>query len=381
MSISSTTDRNTYTGNGSVSVYDYDFKLFEATDLEVFVMSTTGAVVQLTETTDFTVAGVGIRNGGSISLVNSGQAWLTGGGNLILNYKILLIRWLDLTQLTDIKNQGAYFPELHENEFDTIVMQLQMLNDQISRCAISPIFDTPDVFNPTWPAGITDPANASAILTLNADNTGFDLGPSVAEVSSDAAASAAAAAAAADSEAAATASEAAATASATAASTAQTAAAASATSAASASTSATTAAAAAVAAAAALYNATVGVGGNYATLALALAAASAGWKICILDSATIGTQITVALNNIQIDFNPGVTYSQGSGFTNPCIDINASGVRINNGRFLNFPIAIQVENGKNFNFVRGCRFNTCTVQISDLNTAANNVYSDNITEA
>jgi hypothetical protein len=381
MSISSTTCRNDNVGNGAVSVYSYTFKLFQAIDLLVAIADLAGEETVLELGVDYSVSGIGTRNGGNVTLISDGQSWLTGG-NLKNGYKIVFLRSPALLQQTSIKNNGEYFADLHENTFDTLLMQIQELQDTISRSAQFGLFAVNSIFNPVFPNSYYDIANANGILTLNANANGFDIGPSVAEVSSDAAASAAAAAAAAESEAAAAEAEAAATAAQTSASASATSATDSATAATASETAAAASAAAAIAAAAALYNATVGIAGNYATLALALAAASAGWKICVLDSATIAAEITVSLNDVQIDFNPGVTYTSGVGFVNPCIDINATGVRINGGRFLNFTTAIQIENGKNFNFIKACRFNNCTTQIDDLNAAPNNVYGlDFITEA
>ena len=121
MTIASTTNRISYTGNGSVSVYAYTFKIFTDDDLLVTVRNTSGVETTLTKTTDYTVDGVGETSGGNVTLVNASQAWLTGG-NLTTNYVLVIRRVIDLLQSTDIRNQGQFYPEAHENAFDKFVM-------------------------------------------------------------------------------------------------------------------------------------------------------------------------------------------------------------------------------------------------------------------
>lgn len=133
MTISSTTSRNDYTGNGAVNTYAYGFKIFANTDLKVTVRDTADAELPtLTLTTDYTVTDVGEDGGGNIVLVDSSQSWLTGGF-LTTNYDITIRRVRPLTQDTDIRNQGDFFPEVHEDQFDREVMIAQQQQDEIDR--------------------------------------------------------------------------------------------------------------------------------------------------------------------------------------------------------------------------------------------------------
>jgi hypothetical protein len=134
MSIGSTTNRNDYTGNGAASVYAYGFRITNEDHLLVTVRNT---AVSPAETTlvigvDYTVSGVNNGSGGNITLVDSGQVWLTGG-NLTTGYKLTIRRVVPLTQPTDIRNQGSFLPETHENAFDRFVMADQQQQDEIDR--------------------------------------------------------------------------------------------------------------------------------------------------------------------------------------------------------------------------------------------------------
>ena len=134
MSISSTTNRVSYTGNGAVDTYDYTFRIFSNTDLLVVVKNTsTNVETTLTISTDYTVTGVGAASGGTVVLVNASQAWLDGDGDLATGYTITIRRKVPLTQTTDIRNQGDFFPESHEDEFDKSRMIDQQQQDELDR--------------------------------------------------------------------------------------------------------------------------------------------------------------------------------------------------------------------------------------------------------
>ena len=191
MSFSSLVNRNNYTGNGSVSTYSYTFKVFAESHLRVTVADTSGVETPLTLTTDYTVSGVGASGGGSITLVSAGQAWLTAG-NLTTGYTITIRRVVPHTQVTDIRNQGSFYPEVHEDQFDKLVMADQQQQDEIDRCARMPETIPSSVFDPAFPASLPD--NPGATVIVNPAGDGFGLGPTADEIS-DAQAQATAAAA------------------------------------------------------------------------------------------------------------------------------------------------------------------------------------------
>lgn len=151
MSLSSTTMKNNYTGNGTTNVYAYGFKIFDEDDLRVIVVDSDGVETVLTKTTDYTVSGVLSSSGGNVTLVNASQAWLDSSGYLKTGYSMVIIRSPELKQESYFRNQGSYFPETHESQFDKIVMLLQLLNNGVSRApklketstATAPSFPTP----------------------------------------------------------------------------------------------------------------------------------------------------------------------------------------------------------------------------------------------
>lgn len=132
MSISSTSNRNDYVGNDSTNVYAYGFKIFLESELRVTVVDAAGLETELVLNTDYSVSGVGQTSGGNVTLINASQAWLNSG-NLATGYNLTVRRVRQLKQLTDIRNQGDFYPEAHENTFDQLVMLDQQQQDELDR--------------------------------------------------------------------------------------------------------------------------------------------------------------------------------------------------------------------------------------------------------
>lgn len=215
MSVSSTINRNDYTGNGAVDTYAYGFRIFANTELRVTVRNTTTDVeTTLTLSTDYTVTGVGEVSGGNVVLVNSSQAWLDGDGDLSSDYTLTIRRVLALKQETDIRNQGDFYPETHEDQFDRSVMISQQQQDEINRSVKLPESIQSSEFDGELPAGIVGAVSKCPITNTDGDGWAAASDWPTASAINGAAASAAAASA---SETAAAASEAAAAASAAAA--------------------------------------------------------------------------------------------------------------------------------------------------------------------
>lgn len=125
MSITSAISRNDYIGNGAVATYSYTFRILSGAHLLVTSrVIATGVETTLALTTDYTVSGVGNSGGGSITLV---------AGNLAATKALSIRRIVPLLQGTDIRNQGSFLPETHEDAFDYGIMVGQQQQDQINR--------------------------------------------------------------------------------------------------------------------------------------------------------------------------------------------------------------------------------------------------------
>lgn len=164
MSIASQTSRVDYVGNGNTSEYDFTFLIFSESDLLVSVRDADDVQTTLVLDTDYTVDGVGDANGGSITLL---------AGNLDSGNVITIRRVRELTQETDIRNQGEFFPETHEDTFDHLIMVDQQQQDEIDRSIKLPETVAASGFDSTLPSNIGDSGNA--VLTVNSEGNGFAL--------------------------------------------------------------------------------------------------------------------------------------------------------------------------------------------------------------
>ena len=121
MTVSSTTNKQSYNGNGSQSVFAYSFKIFAAADVEVYVGTTLKTL-----STHYTLSGVGAAGGGNVTFT-TGNIPASGTGN------VTILRSLALTQGVDLVNYGRFDAEVIESQYDKLVMMVQQLQEQADR--------------------------------------------------------------------------------------------------------------------------------------------------------------------------------------------------------------------------------------------------------
>lgn len=173
MGVDNTNNRMDYTGNGTTDTYAYNFKIFEDSELRVVVEKVSdGTLTTLTLTTDYVVEGAGEGSGGSITFVDNGQVYLDSDGFLDTGYTLTIRRVLPLTQETDIRNQGPYYPSIHEDQFDRFIMIDQQQQDEIDRSIKAP--ETEDT-GPTIPT-VAERANSYAYFNEDGDIIGSNGG-------------------------------------------------------------------------------------------------------------------------------------------------------------------------------------------------------------
>ena len=158
MTVSTEIDHNDYTGNGVTTVFPYNFRIFRKEDLTVTVIDNSGVSTTLVLDTDYTVSGAGGYNGGSI----------TKSSPLPDGWKISVARILPLTQETDLRNQGTFFPEVHEDAFDKLTMLLQQIRTSFSLALRKPstVADWYDALN-NYIRNLKDPRDPQDAATKN----------------------------------------------------------------------------------------------------------------------------------------------------------------------------------------------------------------------
>ncbi|WP_219495568.1 hypothetical protein [Proteus terrae] len=115
MTVSTELSHEEYVGNGVTTDFDFRFRIFEGKHLIVVVADSDGIETTLKNGTDYTIVGAGSYHGGKVVLNKPlAQGW-----------KVLLERDLPVVQETDLRNQGKFFAEVHEDAFDYLTMLIQ----------------------------------------------------------------------------------------------------------------------------------------------------------------------------------------------------------------------------------------------------------------
>jgi hypothetical protein len=126
------------------------------------------------------VSGVGGVSGGNVTLIGTGNAWQeTALSSLSSVYKIVLRRVAKLTQNTDIRNQGAFYPETHEDQFDSIAMGIQAHQNEIDRSFKLAEGVNPTSFDTKLPVSSAGVSIGNRYIMTNEDGDGLKLGPSL----------------------------------------------------------------------------------------------------------------------------------------------------------------------------------------------------------
>lgn len=162
MTVSVTNNRVQYTGNGSLAIYAYAFRIFETSDLDVYI----DGVLQ-TESTHYSVSGAGDEGGGNVTFVTPPANGVT----------ITIVRTLPLTQQTDYTAYDAFPAETHEEALDRLTYISQQHNEVFDRCLqldpTSPITFPPMVI-PELAADRED-----KLLAFSADGTQIEAGEAI----------------------------------------------------------------------------------------------------------------------------------------------------------------------------------------------------------
>ncbi len=149
MTVSSTTVKNSYSGNGSTTQFAYGFKIFADSDLIVIIRSSTGTETVKTLTTHYTVAGAGDASGGSITF--------TSGNTPASGETVVIIREVPQTQAIDYIANDPFPAESHEEGLDRATMTTQQVQEEVDRSI--KLSRTNTMTSTEFTVGATDRAN------------------------------------------------------------------------------------------------------------------------------------------------------------------------------------------------------------------------------
>lgn len=158
MTISTTTSRIQYAGNGVTTIFSFPYRFLVNGDLEVTLFAADGSSTLKALTTDYTVTGADEDAGGSVTMLVAPAVGQT----------LVIRRVVDLTQETDYSSGDAFPAETHERALDKLTMMDQQLQEQVDRSIVVPLDD--DTFSGQLPAIV-----ASRFLRVNDAGTAFEL--------------------------------------------------------------------------------------------------------------------------------------------------------------------------------------------------------------
>jgi hypothetical protein len=119
MTVPANLNRVDYTGTGSAGPFTVPFPFYDASHLTVLQ---TDALFNQTTLTGWTATGAGGPSG-AVTLAAACPVGST----------LTIMRLVPLTQITSIKNQEAFYPEVHEQEMDLLAMADQQLDEAMDR--------------------------------------------------------------------------------------------------------------------------------------------------------------------------------------------------------------------------------------------------------
>ncbi len=158
MTVSSTTVKNSYSGNDSTTAFAYTFKIFADTDLQVIIRSSTGAETTKTLTTHYTVSGAGDASGGNVTF--------TSGNTPATGETVVIRRGVPQTQAIDYIANDPFPAESHEEGLDRATMTIQQMQEELDRSF--KVSRTNSITTPEF----TDDAASRASKALGFDSTG-----------------------------------------------------------------------------------------------------------------------------------------------------------------------------------------------------------------
>ena len=148
MTVSSTTVKQSYSGNGSTSAFTYSFLINSTAELTV--------IIRTDSTGTETVKSIGTHYNVSDS-AGSGTVTFTSGNIPASGETVVLLRNTNLTQTTDYVENDPFPAESHESALDKLTLQTQELQEELDRSI--KLSRTNTMTSTEFTVGSTDRAN------------------------------------------------------------------------------------------------------------------------------------------------------------------------------------------------------------------------------
>ena len=175
MTLETQTKSVTVNGNDVATSFSFsDLIINVDTELVLTHTTTAGAETPLALTTDYAVVVADFPGTGSFTFPEGGSSYST----LATGESIIAKRVLVLEQTADLENQGGYFPDVQETQFDKFIMIDLQQQEDIERSFKRQISDTSGA-DLTMP----DPVAGSIIGIWNTNADAIEIGPTASAIS------------------------------------------------------------------------------------------------------------------------------------------------------------------------------------------------------
>jgi len=123
MTVSSSTNKVSFNGDGSTTVFAYSFKVFDESDLTVILRASDGTETTQTITTNYTVSGVGDAGGGNVTMVTAPAS----------GEQLTILREQPLTQGLDLVPNDPFPANSIEDSLDKLTFMVQQQQEELDR--------------------------------------------------------------------------------------------------------------------------------------------------------------------------------------------------------------------------------------------------------
>lgn len=161
MSLANEKTKKVYLGNGSTTVYPYDFKAFNKAHLLVLI-----AGVEMTVDTDYTVSGVGESSGGNVIFDTAPDDEST----------VIIMRVMTAIQETEYTTSGPFPATAHEAALDRGIMLAQQIKEILTRIPTLSVAEYEGEDLEPLAIASTDPDSSALIIISNTEPTSSFVG-------------------------------------------------------------------------------------------------------------------------------------------------------------------------------------------------------------
>jgi len=147
MTVSSTTTKNSYSGDGSTHEFTYGFKITASSELKVIIRTDSTGVEAEESTNNYVITGIDSDSGGTVLFkYDTGNPadpnYSTTDYRPQTGETVLLKRDLPLTQTTDYTPNDPFPAEAHEDALDRLTFIAQQINERVDRSIVFPESDS-----------------------------------------------------------------------------------------------------------------------------------------------------------------------------------------------------------------------------------------------